>query len=89
MRAVGGGFHAPSCADDHAIRPRVQEKFIALVDAFAPKNPTEVRALNTSHSSFISQPEELAKVLIFSAAVRDRYPSGSACIVDPLYSSGG
>ena len=52
------------CAQDYAIRIRQQDKFIALADAFVPKNKTEVVTLDTSHSAFMSKPAELAAALI-------------------------
>ena len=36
---------------------------IAAADAFTPKNKTVVRTLESSHSSFLSKPKELAAIL--------------------------
>lgn len=52
------------CTNDQALRPAVQEKFIAEADAAFPGNPTSVVRLDASHSPFFSMPGELAKILI-------------------------
>ena len=52
------------CTEDYAIRIRVQDKYIALADAFTPENKTQVVTFNTSHSPFISKPIELGASLI-------------------------
>jgi pimeloyl-ACP methyl ester carboxylesterase len=52
------------CTEDYAIRPGLQDKFIALADAATPRNLTEVHTLPTSHSAFISRPAELANILL-------------------------
>ena len=49
------------CTNDQALRPAVQEKFIAEADAAFPGNPTSVVRLEASHSPFFSMPGELAK----------------------------
>lgn len=55
--------HYISCLQDRAIPPALQQRFIAAADAFAPANKTIVHTLNTSHSPFVSAPEELALLL--------------------------
>ncbi|MFF4614775.1 alpha/beta fold hydrolase [Nonomuraea jabiensis] len=52
------------CAQDMAIRPGLQAKFIAEADAAFPDNPTSVVTLDASHSPFLSKPGELADILI-------------------------
>ncbi len=52
------------CLGDMALRPRLQQHFIDLADAFAPGNKTEVATVDRSHSPFLSAPEELAEILI-------------------------
>lgn len=55
------------CTKDNALPLSLQEKFIALADAFVPNNKTEVITLDTSHSPFISEPKELADEMIRAA----------------------
>ena len=52
------------CLLDNALRPKLQQHFIDLADAFAPGNKTEVVAMDRSHSPFLCAPEELAEILI-------------------------
>ncbi|SDR22868.1 alpha/beta fold hydrolase [Thermostaphylospora chromogena] len=52
------------CTRDKAIRPGVQEKFVAEADAAFPDNPTSVVTLEASHSPFLSMPGELADVIV-------------------------
>lgn len=52
------------CADDRALPPAAQWRFVKEADARTPGNPTEVRTLPTSHSPFVSQPEQLAEILL-------------------------
>jgi pimeloyl-ACP methyl ester carboxylesterase len=53
-----------SCTADRALPPAVQHRFISEADAFTPANQTDVRELPASHSPFLSQPEQLARVLV-------------------------
>lgn len=56
------------CTDDQAIPVAAQDLFIAEADALTPGNPYEVRSLASSHSAFISVPDELAALLAEAAA---------------------
>ena len=49
---------------DRAVRPAMIDKMVADADAFTPNNRTQVLALNTSHSPFLSQPKALADLLL-------------------------
>jgi pimeloyl-ACP methyl ester carboxylesterase len=53
-----------SCTRDRALPLAAQRRFISEADAFTPGNLTDVRELATSHSPFLSQPEQLARVLL-------------------------
>lgn len=55
------------CLQDRALTPKVQDRIIADADTFA-SNATEVRDLNTSHSPFLSRPQELADLIAALAA---------------------
>jgi pimeloyl-ACP methyl ester carboxylesterase len=55
--------HYIMCLEDWAIRPRLQQRFIAEADAFAPHNPTRVHRMDASHSPFFSAPDKLAALL--------------------------
>jgi hypothetical protein len=46
-----------------AIRPALQERFIAEADAFQPAKKTTVHTLAASHSPFMSAPQALADLL--------------------------
>jgi pimeloyl-ACP methyl ester carboxylesterase len=52
------------CTEDYAIRYLLQQKYVALADAFVPNNKTETVTLKSSHSPFMSMPTELAAVLL-------------------------
>ena len=52
------------CARDFAIRPALQQKFIADADAAFPANPTLVHTLDSSHSPFLSMPGQLAEIVL-------------------------
>ncbi|MEU4343232.1 alpha/beta fold hydrolase [Nocardia sp. NPDC023852] len=52
-----------TCARDMAIRPGLQQKFISDADATFPDNPTAVVALDSSHSPFLSMPEQVADIV--------------------------
>jgi pimeloyl-ACP methyl ester carboxylesterase len=56
--------HYIKCMQDNAIKPALQQRFISDADAFVPGNKTRVHILNTSHSPFMSAPEELARLLV-------------------------
>ena len=60
--------HYIKCLQDLAIRPKLQERFIAEADAFTPSNLTHVHELESSHSPFMSMPQELAALLATIAA---------------------
>ncbi len=51
------------CSMDHIVPPTLADSLIAAADAFTPKNKTVVRTLESSHSSFLSKPKELAAIL--------------------------
>ncbi|KAF4408426.1 alpha/beta fold hydrolase [Streptomyces lycii] len=51
------------CANDMALQPALQRRFIAEADAAFPDNPTSVVTLDASHSPFLSMPGEVARVL--------------------------
>jgi pimeloyl-ACP methyl ester carboxylesterase len=55
--------HYIKCLQDNAIKPTLQQRFISEADAFVPGNKTRVHVLDTSHSPFMSAPEELARLL--------------------------
>jgi len=55
--------HYIRCARDMAIRPPLQQRFIAEADAFVPARKTTVHMLDTSHSPFMSAPQQLADLL--------------------------
>jgi len=52
-----------TCAQDMAIRPALQQKFIADADAAFPDNPTSVVALDASHAPFLSMPQQVADIV--------------------------
>jgi len=52
-----------TCAQDMAIRPALQQKFIADADAAFPANPTSVVALDASHAPFLSMPQQVADIV--------------------------
>ncbi|MFJ4786032.1 alpha/beta fold hydrolase [Streptomyces sp. NPDC088794] len=52
-----------TCAQDMAVRPALQRKFIADADAAFPDNPTSVVALDASHSPFLSMPGRVAEII--------------------------
>jgi hypothetical protein len=52
------------CTLDQAIPLGAQNALIAAADAFTPDNPTRTSILQSSHSPFLSMPEQLASVLI-------------------------
>jgi hypothetical protein len=52
------------CARDATIPPALQRKFVADADAAFPGNPTAVRELETSHSPFLSVPDQVAGIVL-------------------------
>lgn len=52
------------CAQDMAIRPALQARFVAEADAAFPHNPTFVSTLDASHSPFLAIPETLAEAVV-------------------------
>lgn len=56
------------CSEDAAIPLAAQDLFIAEADALVPDRRTTVRTLRSSHSPFLSMPDELSRVLIEAAA---------------------
>jgi len=52
------------CTRDRALQPRMQRTFIELADAAFPDNPTTVHVLESSHSPFLSMPDELADIIL-------------------------
>ena len=55
------------CLQDRALTPKIQDLFIKEADGFTSQ-ATEVRSLNTSHSPFLSRPQELADLIATLAA---------------------
>lgn len=55
------------CLRDFAVRPGTADAMIADADVFSPSNKTQVVTLDTSHSSFLSQPQALSDVLLAAA----------------------
>ncbi|MFJ3802597.1 alpha/beta fold hydrolase [Streptomyces sp. NPDC090088] len=52
-----------TCAQDMAVRPALQQRFIRDADAAFPDNPTSVVALDSSHSPFLSMPAQVADIV--------------------------
>jgi pimeloyl-ACP methyl ester carboxylesterase len=52
------------CTRDRALQPAMQRKFIADADAAFPGNPVTVHTLESSHSPFLSMPDDLADILL-------------------------
>ncbi|MFE5923980.1 alpha/beta fold hydrolase [Streptomyces sp. NPDC056468] len=53
-----------TCTQDMAIRPVLQQKFIADADAAFPDNPTSVAVLDASHAPYLSMPCQLADIVM-------------------------
>jgi pimeloyl-ACP methyl ester carboxylesterase len=53
-----------SCTADSTIPVAAQRLFIEEADKLAPSNPTHVREMTSGHCPFLSQPEQLARVLL-------------------------
>jgi pimeloyl-ACP methyl ester carboxylesterase len=51
------------CTQDNTIPPALQQLFITQADDAFPGNKTEVVTLESSHSPFLSMPEEVARIL--------------------------
>jgi hypothetical protein len=49
---------------DYAIPPAAQQLFIEEADKLTPGNQTEARELAASHCPFLSQPNQLASILL-------------------------
>ncbi|WP_416968119.1 alpha/beta fold hydrolase [Streptomyces sp. 4F14] len=52
-----------TCAQDMIVRPALQQKFVLDADIAFPDNPTSVVALDSSHSPFLSMPEQVADIV--------------------------
>jgi pimeloyl-ACP methyl ester carboxylesterase len=52
------------CTRDRALRPAMQRKFIELADAAFPGNRTTVHTLDSSHSPFLSMPDQLTSIIL-------------------------
>ena len=52
------------CSQDAVVTPTMSNDMAALLDETTPHNQTEMYDIDTSHSSFLSKPEELAALLI-------------------------
>jgi len=52
------------CTRDRALQPAMQRTFVELADAAFPGNPTTVHTLESSHSPFLSMPDELADIIL-------------------------
>jgi len=50
------------CERDNAVRPALQHRLIREIDA-VPVTPTRVFELDSSHSPFLSHPEELTSTI--------------------------
>jgi pimeloyl-ACP methyl ester carboxylesterase len=55
------------CAEDFAVRPALQRRFVDDLDAIS-KSPTHVVELDSSHSPFFSHPAELAETIASSVS---------------------
>lgn len=52
------------CMQDKIIPPVLADQIMAVVDQFTPDNKTVVETLDTSHSPFLSKPQELAQSIV-------------------------
>ncbi|WP_051888226.1 alpha/beta fold hydrolase [Caballeronia sordidicola] len=52
------------CTDDHAIPIAGQDQMIAEGDKLTPLNPFLLKTLDSSHSAFLAQPEEVTRLLL-------------------------
>ncbi|MES1264960.1 MAG: alpha/beta fold hydrolase, partial [Variovorax sp.] len=55
--------HYIKCLQDNAVPPALADRFIAEANALTPSNPTRVHTLDSSHSPFLSMPNELVSLL--------------------------
>jgi pimeloyl-ACP methyl ester carboxylesterase len=53
-----------SCTADFTIPAAAHRLFIDEADKLTPDNPTDVREMTTSHCPFLSEPEQLARILL-------------------------
>jgi hypothetical protein len=53
-----------SCTADCTIPAAAHRLFIDEADKLTPDNPTDVREMTTSHCPFLSEPEQLACILL-------------------------
>jgi pimeloyl-ACP methyl ester carboxylesterase len=53
-----------SCTADFTIPAAEQRLFIEEADKLTPGNPTDVREMPTSHCPFLSEPDQLARILL-------------------------
>ena len=51
------------CTQDMAIRPALQQRFIADADAAFPASPASVHTLHAAHSPFLSMPGQVADIV--------------------------
>jgi pimeloyl-ACP methyl ester carboxylesterase len=50
-------------ADDRAMPPAAQDRYIREADALTPENPFEVHTIKSSHSGFLRRPHEVVDIL--------------------------
>jgi hypothetical protein len=53
-----------SCTADCTIPAAAHRLFIDEADKLTPGNPTDVREMTTSHCPLLSEPEQLARILL-------------------------
>lgn len=53
-----------SCTADFVFPAAQQRLFIDEADKLTPSNPTDVREIATSHSPFLSEPDQLARIVL-------------------------
>ncbi len=56
------------CTQDNAITPALQKLFVSEADQLTPSNLTDFRTFNSSHSPFVSRPQDLADLIAQLAA---------------------
>jgi hypothetical protein len=52
------------CTQGRALQPATQREFIQLADTAFSENPTTVHTLDSSHSPFLSMPDQLAGIIL-------------------------
>lgn len=57
------------CAQDRIVPPAWASRMVDAIDVFAPARRTVVRDLDSSHSSFLSRPAELAQLILSQLVV--------------------